>query len=131
MVSEAQPRFAIHTASDKRSVAIEFLPESGATGSLALTLNQLTVLIRSLGTVREQMVLGDPIPSLDGIGINAIVNTRWHIQPEPLIEGSILSFYHPGFGPVGFIVPRDQVLELVRFLTVHLSIQSSSGSRPN
>jgi hypothetical protein len=127
---EGQPRLSIQIADDKSSVVVQFLPASGASGSLVLTLDQLTALIRGLGSARAQMVSGEQI-SLEGAEIQAIFNTRWYIQPEPLSEGSSLVFYHPAFGPIGFVVPRDQVSEIVRLLTVHLGIQSSSGGKPN
>jgi hypothetical protein len=130
-MSEAKPRLAIHIADDKSSVAIEFLPASGASGSLALTLDQVTALIRGLGGAREQMVSGKPIPSLEGVEVKAIFNTRWYFQPEPLSEGSALAFYHPAFGPVGFVVPREQVSEMVNLLTAHLGIRPSPGGKPN
>jgi hypothetical protein len=128
---EAQPRLSIHIADDKESVVINFLPASGVAGSLQLTLDQLTGLISGLGSVRQQLLSGKPEPPLEGQQLNAISSTQWYIQPEPLSEGSLLVFSHPAFGPVGFVVPKDQVSEIVRLLTVHLGIQHASTGKPN
>ena len=117
-------------AEKRDSVVLEFLPASGASGLLALTLDQLTSLIRALGAVRENMVADGPVPPLEGERIQPVRDMRWFIQPEPLSEGSLLTYYHPGFGPVGFVMPKDQVSEVVRILTAHLTIRPSAG-RPN
>jgi hypothetical protein len=63
---EAQPRLSIQIADDKESVVINLLPASGVTGSLQLTLDQLTGLISGLGSVRQQLLSGKPEPPLEG-----------------------------------------------------------------
>jgi hypothetical protein len=115
-----QPRMQVQLSDDKSRATIEFLPASGVTGSLTVDVDQLLTLVRSLGQVRGQMAAGRPAPPLEGIQLEVAFNTQWYIQPEPLTEGSLLSFYHPAFGPVGFLVPREQVAEMVRLLTKHL-----------
>lgn len=116
---------------DKKTVVIEFLSASGATGSLSLKLDELTKFIRGLGAVREQMVAGELAPSLQGATVQAAYNTRWHIQHDAFSEGSALAFYHPAFGPVGLVVPKEQLPDIVRVLTAHLGIQTSREGRPN
>lgn len=129
--SSPKERMRVLVAEDRRSVTIEFLPESGAAGALDLTSDQLTKLIGGLGAARQKMLENASLPRLEGQKIDAVFNTRWYIQPEPLSEGSLLCFYHPAFGPVGFVVPPDQVSEIVRLLTAHLGISRSTGGKLN
>jgi hypothetical protein len=130
-MSEATRRAAIRVSDDKKGVAIEFLPHSGVAGTLNLDVNGLSHLIATLGTARQVMVAGNAIPPLEGQKIQVVFNAQWYVQPEPLSEGSVLGFYHPGFGPVGFVVPRHQVAEMVRLLTAHLGISRSTAGKPN
>jgi hypothetical protein len=131
-MSDKTERIAVQIADDKQSVAVKFLPASGVTGSLNLNLDQLTLLIQTFGNIRSQMVTGQKIPPLEGQTVTAVFNTRWHIHPEALTDGSsALTFYHPSFGVVGFLVPRDQVPQIVRLLTKHLEIQPSNFGKPN
>jgi hypothetical protein len=130
-MSDRAERIIIQVADDKQTIAVNFLPASGATGGLTLTLAQLTDLIQGLGEVRAQLVEGMDIPPLEGQTITSIVNTRWHIQPELLGGGSALTFAHPSYGAIGFIVSRDQLPLMVSLLAKHLEIQPATTGRPN
>jgi hypothetical protein len=66
------------------------------------------------------MVAGKPVPRLEGARVQPVLNTHWYIQPEPLSEGSLLTFYHPAFGPVGLVIATDLVPDLGRVLTAHV-----------
>ncbi len=127
----AEAQADVRVSDDKQNVSVTFLPKSGATGTINLTLDQLTALIQGLGKVRRQMVAGKEMPALAGQPIEAVVNTRWHIHPEPMVDGSVLSFYRPSFGALGFLVPRDQVPLMIRLLAGHLQIQSTVSGKPN
>lgn len=126
-----KPRMKITLDGERTAVSVEFLPESGASGALTLSLDQITKLIQGLGNARAAMVEGKDLPFPERAQIDAIFNTRWYIQPEPMTEGSALLFDHPNYGPVGFVLPRDQVAEVVRLLTNHLSIQPSAPGKTN
>lgn len=115
---------------DDTGVAIELLPASGATGILDLTGEQLLALIRQLGQIHAQLVKNRPIPVLEGASIEAVVNTRWYVQPGMLGELSCLSFQHPAFGPVGFALPIDQVAQLVGLLSNQLHEASALKASP-
>ena len=131
IVSEDQRQLTVRLADDNKTVIVEFLPASGATGLLSFKLDEFTNFIRGLGAVRQLMVAGEPAPSLLGANIQAAHNTRWHIQPDAVSEGSALTFYHPAFGPVGLVVPKEQIPDIVRRLTAHLGIHASTEGRPN
>ena len=115
---------------DNSGAVIELLPESGATGTLDLTSDRLLSLIRQLGRIHAQLVQDRPIPVLEGASIDAVVNTRWYVQPGMLGELSCLSFQHPGFGPVGFALPIDQVAQLVDLLSNQLHEASAMKASP-
>ncbi|MFJ6323838.1 MULTISPECIES: hypothetical protein [unclassified Rhizobium] len=60
-------RMKIQIAEDRSGVEVEFLPESGATGTLALTQEQLLKLVQGLGRVHMTLVEGKDIPPSKGI----------------------------------------------------------------
>ena len=130
-MTEKQPRLTIQVTEDKTSATISFLPESGVNGSLTLSLEQLTLLITALGNVRARMVVGQPIPPLEGQLINGVFNTKWYVQAEPVMDGSSLAFAHPAYGPVSFVVPRDQVAKIVRLLSLQVALPALQDTMPN
>jgi len=110
---------------------LTFLPESGASGRLILDVDQLTRLIQSLGKTRAAMNMGKPIPEVYGVFLRAVVDTKWYTESEGLTDGSLLAFQHPEFGPVGFVLPRDQVAYLVSLLTSQLQNPPLSAGTKN
>ncbi len=127
----SKARIEIKVSDDKKTVQITFSPETGVSGTVTLTQEHLSLWIRGFGAAHKQMSDGRPLPQLEGQHIEAIYNTRWYIQPEPLTEGSSISFQHPAFGPVGFVIPLDQVKYMVELLSVHLQSLPQSRGLPN
>lgn len=125
------PRMNCILSDDHSEVLVEFLPASGTSGHMTLSLEQLTKMIGSLGRVRSAMLEGKPAQPLVNQKIDAEFNTQWFVQPETLTGGSSLFFDHPSYGPVGFVVPRDQVVEIVRLLSLQLTLPPSTGAVPN
>lgn len=123
-------RMRVQISDDGAKVSLEFLPTSGAEGTLELSPDQLLKLVRQLGTVHAQMVKNDPVPELEGQQIEAIINTKWHIQPGLIGEASVMCFQHPAFGPLGFAVPVGQVQEMVRLLSNHVALAAQSREKP-
>lgn len=119
------------TVRGKDAVTLEFEPESGVTGTLVLTQERLLALIKDLGRAHEQISQGEPPPQLWGQRIDSVFNARWHIQPEPLSGGSSISFYHSAFGAVGFVIPREQVVEIIGLLSNHLKREPPARGRRN
>lgn len=127
-----QKRLTTTIADDNSSVRIDFLPASGASGCLTLDADQLLSFIEALGAARVQMVLGKPMPRLEGQPITTIANTRWYMQREELPDGSAMCFYHPGFGAVGFLLPNYEVRKIVDQLNNHLQLaREQSDLKPN
>lgn len=124
-------QLTVKVTADKQAALIEFQSVALTTpATLTLSSDQLLELIQSLGKARAHLEHGKPIPVLENQTIHTIVDTRWYAQPEPLHGGSALMFSHPGFGPVGFLLPKEQVRELVRLLTIQLgATQEGSGQR--
>ena len=121
---------SLRVCRERKAVTVEFAPEAG-TGTLTLTQDALLALITDLGRAHQQLTQDRPPPQLWGKQIDCVFNARWHIQPEPLSEGSLISFFHPAFGPVGFVIPRDQVAEIVRTLSLHLELPPPPRERHN
>jgi hypothetical protein len=126
-----EQRMTTTISDDNSSVAIEFLPASGVTGKLTLNADQLLIVIKAFGDAHAKMILSKPLPKLEGTPIAAVFNTRWYIQPEMMNECSALSFYHPSFGPVAFLIPMEQVKDLVRLLTIQVEMKEAERARPN
>jgi hypothetical protein len=122
---------SLRVCREQKAVAVEFAPQAGVTGTLTLTQDTLLALIRNLGCAHQQLTQDVPPPQLWGKQIDCVFNAPWHIQPEPLSEGSLISFFHPAFGPVGFVIPRDQVAAIVRTLSLHLELPPPPRERRN
>lgn len=108
----------VRIADDGKTVAI--LPPNEASHRIDLTLDQITTLIAHLGDARRQMLQGQPSPNLEGATVSIAANTSWYIQSYPS-GGALFAFYHPSYGPVGFVLPADQLSGIVKFLNNHLA----------
>ena len=106
----------IRVSEDRSTVSIGLAGAGGGAVTLRLNIDDLTKLIAALGNARQSMAVGRPMPPLKGQQIPPVYKPQWCIQPEPLSEGSALSFYHPAFGSVAFVVPREHVEAMVRLL---------------
>jgi hypothetical protein len=115
--------------SDDREIAkITFAVDGRIAEPASLDLNQLSNLIAVLGEVRTRMLEGRRQMGLEGRNVRTVSHPNWYIQVAQ-IEGSLLAFDHPGFGPIGFAIPKSEVAEMVRILNTHLTMPSSpSGS---
>lgn len=111
------------TVTDDRSKAtVEFLPLSGASGTLELSADQLLKLVHWLGHAHATMIAGVESPPLEGQQIQGIFNTRWYVSPELMGEATAMSFFHPAFGPLGFLIPIDQVEHMIHLLTTQVEM---------
>jgi hypothetical protein len=72
------------------------------------------------------MIAGGELPPLEGQQIQGIFNTRWYVNPELMGEATLMSFLHPAFGPLGFLIPTDQVEHMVRLLTTQIEMAKAS-----
>ncbi len=116
----------ISIAEDKSKATVEFLPPSGASGTLELTADQLLKLVHGLGQAHAIMIGGVELPPLEGQQIQAIFNTRWYVNPELMGEATAMSFFHPAFGPLGFLIPIGQVEYMIRLLTTQVETAKAS-----
>ncbi len=121
-----QERMTILVADDKSKTTIEFLPTSSISGTLELTEPQLLKLITGLGNAHAYMVVGSELPKLEGQQIEAVFNTLWYVNPELMGEATAMSFFHPAFGPLGFLIPIDQVEHMIRLLTTQVEMAKAS-----
>jgi hypothetical protein len=107
---------------DRSKATIEFLPLSGASGTLELTADQLLKLIQWLGQAHATMIVGVELPPLEGQQIQGIINAQWYVNPELMGEATAMSFFHPAFGPLGFLIPIDQMEHMIHLLTTQVEM---------
>jgi hypothetical protein len=119
-------RFEIKIADDKSTAALRVFDESGAEVVATMDADKLLSLIKGLGAVHSKMIEGRPLPDLERARVDAVVNPRWYVSPQLMGEASALSFYHPSFGPVGFLMPIDQVERMISFLAKQVEIAKAS-----
>jgi hypothetical protein len=112
----------ITVAEDRSKATVEFLPMSGASGTLELSADQLLTLVQGLGQAHATMIAGVEVPSLEGQQIQGIFNTRWYVNPELMGEATAMSFFHPAFGPLGFLIPIDQVEHMIHLMTTQVQM---------
>jgi hypothetical protein len=98
-----------------QTATITFLPDSGVAGSMTISKNDLLLIIQELGKAHATMV-GQNIPRFEHKKVDHVLNTRWYIEPEVIGGASGLSFYHNGFGPVGFLLPIHEAERLANTL---------------
>lgn len=125
-----QPRMRMKVSDDRARATIEFLPASGVTGEMTLDREQMLALVQALGQVHAAMGAGLPSPALQGQQIEPVIEPRWFVQPELMGEASALAFHHPGFGPIGFLIPIAQIEEMIRLLTIQVEMSKASRAGP-
>jgi hypothetical protein len=102
-----------------RDVVIGFLPSSGLSGALRLSAPQLLSLIQALGQTHATLGAGGP-KTLHDQDISTIYDPLWYTQINLSPAGSFLGFYHPSFGPVGFIIPFHEVKRLRELMAAQM-----------
>ena len=126
----AQARVGVRVADDRESVTIEIGPVDGPSSPVGLDLEQLTKVITLLGHARRRMREGLWVEPLDGKTVETIVDPIWYAQVAQ-IDGSLLAFDHPNYGPVAFAIPRDDVARIVQILISHLALPVSQTNKPS
>ncbi|MBB2177430.1 hypothetical protein [Gluconacetobacter johannae] len=127
-------RMQVGLSDDRRTATLTFLDGSGLDGTIALSLDQMTQLIASLGAVRAAMVERDPPPPIEGVPVAPVFRTNWAVQPEALTEGSLIAFQHPAYGPVGLALRPADARRVVQALTRHQGMvhpRRGPASKPN
>jgi hypothetical protein len=126
----AEIRVGVKVADDRQSVTIQIGPTGGASQPISLSLDQLTKLIQLLGHARSQMVNGTPKQPLEGKTVETVFEPPWYVQVAS-IDGSLLAFDHPSYGPVAFAVPRNGIARIVRTLNEHLALPATRRDKPS
>lgn len=116
-----EARIGIRIAEDRKSATVSIAPVGSEGLPLELSVDQLTNLIALLGETRARMVEGLPTGTLEGKSIRTVMEPNWYIQVAQ-IDGSLLAFDHPAYGPVGFAIPRKDVARIVKLLNGHLAL---------
>jgi hypothetical protein len=123
-------RVGVRVDEDRQTTTIEIGPVGGASSPVALDLGQLTTLINLLGQARSRMVEGTPKQSLEGRAINTVIEPPWYIKVAS-IDGSLVAFDHPSYGPVAFELPKGDVTRIVKVLSAHLALPAGQQGKPS
>ncbi|MBQ0821976.1 hypothetical protein HPT29_013695 [Microvirga terrae] len=126
----AEARVGIRVADDRQSVTIEIGPSSEQSEPIALNLDQLTQIIKLLGQARALMVEDEQKRPLDGKTVETVIDPPWYIQVAQ-IDGSLLAFDHPSYGPLAFALPRADVIRIVDILSKHLAYAQTQQEKPS
>jgi hypothetical protein len=126
----AEARVGIRVADDRQSVTIEIGPVVGLSEPIVLDLEQLTKVIKLLGQARARMIEGAQKQPLEGKTVETIVEPPWYIQVAQ-IDGSLLAFDHPSYGPLAYAIPRADVVRIVDVLSKHLVLPASQQEKPS
>ena len=125
-----EARVGVRVADDRQSVTIEIGPVEGLSSPVGLSLEQLTKVIHLLGQARSRMMEGTPKTALDGKSLETVTEPPWYIQTAS-IDGSLLAFDHPAYGPLAFAIPRDDVARITKVLSAHLALPVASQTKPS
>jgi hypothetical protein len=120
-------RLEVKGADDKTSATITITGDDGSSATTIIKTDDLLRMIHALGAVYENLTKDRPQPVLEGLTIECGFDRRWYVQPALIGEAVVMSFHHPRFGPVGFLVPVDQAQQMSALLT-H-TVQSSAESK--
>lgn len=78
--------------------------------SFPLAAETIDQLIAALASMRENMLppvrQADPQP---GEKVQAIVDPRFWVSPEPFVGGALIQFRHPGLGWLPFVLPLQSL----------------------
>jgi hypothetical protein len=126
----AEARVGVKVSDDRQRVTIEIGSTEGPSNPVGLDLNQLTKLIQLLGQARSRMVESSPKKPLDGKTVETVTEPPWYVQVAS-IDGSLLAFDHPSYGPLAFAIPRGDVARIVQTLNEHLALPSGNPKKPS
>jgi hypothetical protein len=126
----AEARIGVKVSDDREAVTIEIGSTAGPSHPVALDLNQLTRLIQLLGQARTRMVEGSQKLPLDGKTVETVIKPPWYVQVAS-IDGSLIAFDHPSYGPLAFAIPRADVARIVQVLNEHLALPPCDPKKPS
>ena len=105
---------------DKSRVTLHLQPGSGAKGQIALTQNGLLRLIQTLGRIHAAMSEGKDVPPLEAPATEAVFGPRWKVGSGMMGEATTVTFQHPGYGAVTFMVPNAEARAMADALTANI-----------
>ncbi|RKP51941.1 hypothetical protein [Pararobbsia silviterrae] len=90
------------------------------TGSLILDTPTVDALIEELGRLRSEM---QPCVDMEVDSKKPFlveVDPSWHLQSNPLFDGTVMLMRHPGLGWTCYAIPRPSLERLVQSLNEQL-----------
>ena len=129
-MTSAHRKARLRVSIDKgyQTATITFLPDSGHTGAVTISRNELLLIIQELGKEHAALI-GQNVPKYEHTKVDHILNTRWYVEPELRGGASGLSFYHNAFGPVGFLLPIHEAERLAKTLALQVERAKKEGER--
>ena len=124
---------------EKRAMNIELVDAYGdnglrvsvETGSLILQVPTIDALIEELGKFRSDMRPCIP-PDISRTKQHPVeIDPVWHVEYNPLLNGSVVFFRHSGLGWTCFALPRPSLEKLVEVLSNHLQTTVEVEGAPN
>lgn len=116
----------IKISPENNNVRIGFPESVLANGEMCMNKKQLLKLVRVLGGVHQRLEgEGEPKPKPShDFELSPAVEAPWFIEFEQHTNSAAISFRHPGFGPVTFLVPTHKIRDLMRGLAFVLATPS-------
>ena len=125
-----ETQIGVQIDKERKTATIEIMAVGQPVSSMELSLDQLTKLIGLLGETRSRMLEGSPMRRLEGEFVRTITEPNWYIQMAK-IDGSLLAFDHPAFGPISFAIPKREIAQIVRILNTHLALPAMAPGKSN
>jgi hypothetical protein len=112
-------RLDAHLKEDKSGADLLIYRNGDIIEQISLSFDGLTELIERLGALRSAAATGQNIPDLAGTQIEAVVDTKWYCELTYAagLPCTSLAFQHPAYGPVAFLIPIEQTVELINLMT--------------
>ncbi len=116
---------------DRSRTTLEVTCDEGLSHTLSFDPDQLLTLIRDLGHAHQEMVRGQEIPPLVGQRVEVVTDTRWAVGSEQLGEATLISFQHPAYGPVSFMIPIEQTERIAQRMLSQVDAAKASRALAN
>lgn len=97
----------------------------------SLSADDLSVMIASLGNLRDQMKPGHPERYVPPTGqpVNVILDPAWYISNDWLSGNPVIHIRDPRFGWLGYLIPTSEALKAADLLVRNSHPPEESGTQ--
>ncbi len=119
----------IDVSADRKRVSLTIADRD--TGSVTAMLDRaaLLKLIQGLGEAHSQMLTPADI-HLRVHQVPAVMYPQWVLQPEQIGEAVSISFFHPRFGPMAFVLPMHEAQQISQLLQANVALSKQFKQSP-